>query len=40
MAGAILYRSLVGAASTPTLITQLVELVLDGRLPRLPADAQ
>lgn len=37
LAGAILYRSLLRAAPTPALIGQLVDLVLDGRLPRLPA---
>lgn len=36
LSGAILYRSLMHAAPTPTLIGQLIDLVLDGRLPRLP----
>lgn len=34
LAGAILYRSLMRAAPTPALIDQLIDLVLDGRLPR------
>lgn len=34
LAGAILYRSLMRAAPTPTLVNQLVDLVLDGQLPR------
>ncbi|MGH3798173.1 MAG: TetR/AcrR family transcriptional regulator [Pseudonocardiaceae bacterium] len=37
LAGAILYRSLLGAALTATLIEQLTDLVLHGLLPRTPA---
>ncbi|HEX2301526.1 MAG TPA: TetR/AcrR family transcriptional regulator [Pseudonocardiaceae bacterium] len=40
LAGAILYRCLMRAAPTPVLIDQLTDLVLEGRLPRLPADSK
>lgn len=39
LAGAVLYRSLMRSAPTPTLITQLTDLVLHGELPRIPAPA-
>lgn len=38
LAGTILYRTLIRSAPTPTLIDQLIGLVLDGRLPRSPAE--
>ncbi|HEU0086150.1 MAG TPA: TetR/AcrR family transcriptional regulator [Pseudonocardiaceae bacterium] len=39
VAGAILYRCMLRSAPTATLIDQLTDLILDGRLPRTPAPA-
>lgn len=39
IAGAILYRSLVRIAPTSELLDQITELVLGGRLPRVPAQS-